>query len=190
MDRFGIIKRRPRQPELPMIDADRLINRLGKFGPVLPAVVAGFSDEDLRWKPSESDWSVLEIVRHLLDEETGDFRRRVRATIVMPEQPWPEIDPQGWAVERKYNEGSATDAAMRFAAERKASVAFLLGLDEGVWTTAYQHPKFGPITAGDLLAAWAAHDALHLRQIAKRMYQLAERDGGDCKTIYAGEWHA
>ena len=173
-----------------MIDADRLINRLEKFGPVLPAVVAGFSDEDLRWKPDDGGWSVLEIVRHLLDEETGDFRRRMRLTIIMPDQPWPEIDPQSWAIERKYNEGSAEDAATRFAAERKASVAFLQGLDDGVWSTAYKHPKYGPIRAGDLLAAWAAHDALHLRQIAKRMYQIAQRDGGQYKTIYAGEWHA
>jgi DinB superfamily len=173
-----------------MFDADQLINRLEKFGPVLPAIVEGFSDADLRWKPTEKDWSVLEIVRHLLDEETGDFRRRMRLTIIVPDQPWPEIDPQGWAIARKYNEGSAEDAATRFAAERKASVAFLQGLDEGVWTTAYQHPKFGPIHAGDLLAAWAAHDALHLRQIARRMFQLAQRDGGEYSTIYAGEWYA
>jgi hypothetical protein len=173
-----------------MIDADRLINRLEKFGPVLPAVVAGFSEDDLRWKPSGMDWSVLEIVRHLLDEETSDFRRRLRLTIVVPDQPWPEIDPQGWAVERKYNEGSAKDAATRFAAERKASVAFLQGLDEGVWATVHADARFPSIRAGDLLAAWAAHDALHLRQIAKRMYQLAQRDAVDCSTIYAGEWHA
>jgi hypothetical protein len=114
----------------------------------------------------------------------------MRLIIIVPDQPWPEIDPQGWAVERKYNEGSAADGATRFTAERKASVAFLEGLDEGVWSTAYQHPKFGPIRAGDLLAAWAAHDALHLRQIAKRLYQLAQRDGGEYSTIYAGEWHA
>jgi hypothetical protein len=173
-----------------MFDADRLIIRLGKFGPILPALVAGFSDDDLRWKPADGAWSVLEVVRHLLDEETGDFRRRLRLTITVPDQPWPEINPQGWAIDRKYNEGSAVDAATRFAAERKASVAFLYGLDEGVWTTAYQHPKFGPIRAGDLLAAWSAHDALHLRQIAKRLYQLAQRDGGEYSTIYAGQWHA
>jgi hypothetical protein len=35
-----------------------------------------------------------------------------------------------------------------------------------------------------------AHDYLHLRQIAKRMYQMAGRDAGEYSTRYAGEWRA
>jgi hypothetical protein len=56
-----------------MFDPDRLIHRLEKFGPMIPAIVAGLTDEELRWKPADGAWSVLEVVRHLLDEETGDF---------------------------------------------------------------------------------------------------------------------
>ena len=44
--------------------------------------------------------------------------------------------------------------------------------------------------AGDLLAAWSAHDALHLRQISKRLYQIAQRDAGSYSVQYAGEWRA
>ncbi|NUP91044.1 MAG: DinB family protein, partial [Candidatus Sumerlaeia bacterium] len=51
----------------------------------------------------------------------------------------------------------------------------------------HRHPKAGPLRAGDLLAAWAAHDALHLRQIAKRLLDLARRDAGGFKTDYAGD---
>jgi hypothetical protein len=173
-----------------MIDGNRLIDRLEKFGALLSAVVAGFSVEDARWKPADGGWSINEIARHLLDEEIEDFRPRLRLTIVAPEQPWPNIDPEGWAVTRKYNDDPARDTAARFVIQRKISIAFLRGLDDGVWSTAHNDPKHGPIRAGDLLTAWAAHDALHLRQIAKRMYQLAQRDGDDCSTIYAGEWRA
>jgi DinB superfamily len=173
-----------------MIDPNKLINRLEYFAGVLPGLVANLSADDLRWKPGDGAWSITEVVRHLLDEEMEDFRPRVRLTIVAPEQPWPKIDPEGWAVARKYNLDSAKDSAARFSIQRKISVAFLRGMDDGVWTTAYTHPQFGPIRAGDLLTAWAAHDALHLRQIAKRLYQLAQRDGDDCTSIYAGEWHA
>ncbi len=42
--------------------------------------------------------------------------------------------------------------------------------------------------AGTLFASWLAHDALHLRQIAKRMYELAVRDAGSFDTKYAGDW--
>lgn len=173
-----------------MINEARLIDRLESFGVMLPAVVAGFSLDDLRWKPADGAWSVLEVVRHLLDEEVLDFRKRLRQTIVAPDQPWPEIDPEKWAVDLRYNVDPPGPWVAKFSVERKTSVAFLRGLDEGVWTTAYKHPKYGPIRAGDLLAAWAAHDALHLRQIAKRMHQLAQFDAGEYSTIYAGEWKA
>jgi hypothetical protein len=39
-----------------------------------------------------------------------------------------------------------------------------------------------------LLASWAAHDALHLRQIARRLHGLAARDAGPYGVAYAGEW--
>jgi hypothetical protein len=167
-----------------------LINRLENFGRSLPTVVAGLADGDSRWKPTDGSWSILEVVRHLLDEEVDDFRARLRCTIERPGEPWPVIDPEGWAVARKYNEGSLADAAPKFSTEREISVDWLRGLPAATWEIAYQHPQFGPIRAGDLLAAWGAHDALHLRQIAKRLYQLAQRDAGEFTTIYAGEWHA
>jgi hypothetical protein len=177
-----------------MINESHLIDRLASFGVFLPSVISSFSDQDIRWKPADGAWSILEVVRHLLDEEVLDFRKRLRQTIVAPDQPWPEIDPEKWAVDLRYNIDPPVDPPgpwlTKFVAERKTSVAFLRGLDEGVWSTAYQHPKYGPIRAGDLLAAWAAHDALHLRQIAKRMYQLAQFDAGEFSTIYAGEWSA
>ena len=51
-------------------------------------------------------------------------------------------------------------------------------------------PKIGPIRAGDLLASWAAHDMLHLRQIAKRKFELIQQAGGEFTTDYAGPWGA
>jgi hypothetical protein len=40
------------------------------------------------------------------------------------------------------------------------------------------------------MVSWAAHDMLHLRQIAKRLFQIAQRDGDGFSTDYAGEWKA
>jgi hypothetical protein len=44
--------------------------------------------------------------------------------------------------------------------------------------------------AGEVFTAWVAHDALHLRQIAKRLYQMTDRDGGEYGPDYAGSWTA
>lgn len=171
-----------------------LIASLERFAHILPALVRDVSAGDAKWKPAPPDevWSILEIVTHLCDEEVDDFRMRVRLTLVEPTRGWPPIDPPRWAIERKYNDGDLRMAVDRFVRERDASITWLKSLKPPGpdWSTAHVHPKFGAIRAGDLLTSWAAHDALHLRQIAKRMYQLAQRDGGEFGAGYAGEWGA
>lgn len=170
------------------MDAPALIARLEAFAATLPAAVGGLTAEAARRKPPSGAWSVLEIVNHLADEEVLDFRTRVELTLRDPSLLWPPIDPPAWAVERRYNERDLGESVARFAQERRVSVAWLRSLVNPDWSRAYQHPKAGPLAAGDLLASWAAHDALHLRQIAKRLYELAERDGGGARVGYAGNW--
>ncbi|MBX3363892.1 MAG: DinB family protein [Phycisphaeraceae bacterium] len=167
---------------------DSLMQRMERFPAALSAAAATVSLDDARWKPSSGAWSILEICCHLLDEEREDFRPRIRFILEEHPGPWPPIDPQGWAAERGYNQADLPDTLRRFAQEREASLSWLRSLGPTDWSSAYQHPRFGLIRAGDLLAAWSAHDALHLRQIAKRLHELAGRDGEPFSTIYAGEW--
>lgn len=172
------------------MNADALINRLERTAVSLPALVADVPIDEARWKPPSGAWSILEVMRHMLDEEVEDFRSRVRSTLETPEQTWRPIDPPGWAVARRYNEDDLPTTAAQFAKERRESIAWLRSLRNPDWTRAHNHPKFGPIPAGMLLASWAAHDALHIRQIAKRMFELASHDAPEFSTRYAGEWGA
>ena len=55
------------------------------------------------------------------------------------------------------------------------------------WAVAKTHPK-GDLSAGDLLASWAAHDLLHLRQIAKRLHGMLDTLGDPFTVGYAGTW--
>ena len=161
---------------------------MARFGRALPPLVEGISAEAARWKPADGAWSILEIVRHLADEELEDFGARLRAVLRDPAEDWTPIDPPGWAVERRYNEGDLSGAAATFVARRLETIAWLRGLSAFDPALKKEHPKLGPLHAGDLLAAWTAHDALHLRQIAKRMHQLAGEAGAPYSTGYAGEW--
>lgn len=169
---------------------DRIIERMDRFSSVLPALVSGLGREEALWRPNDTTWSILEIVCHLADEEAGDFRPRLERTLAEPQQPWDPIDPEGWAIARRYRDADLEDAAARFVAERHRSVVWLMSLGKVDWGRAYAHPKLGTLRAGDLLAAWAAHDALHLRQIAKRMYELASQDAPGFDSSYAGQWRA
>jgi hypothetical protein len=172
------------------MDFVAILDRLERFGPALAAVVAGLSPEEARFKPASGAWSILEIVCHLGDEEVEDFRARVLSTLSDPGVAWSPIDPEAVARERRYNEQDLGAAVTRLVSERRKSVEMLRGFRDPDWSRAYVHPKAGRIAAGDLLASWAAHDALHLRQIAKRMWELAGRDGAPYRTGYAGEWGA
>lgn len=169
------------------MNASALVDRLERFAAVLPPLTAMVGDADARWKPAPQHWSVLEVCRHLLDEEREDFRPRLESTLRDPAAPWPKLQLEGIAERRGYNEADPKETVAAWTAERRKSVAWLRSLASPAWNNAYRHPS-RPIRAGDLLASWAAHDALHLRQISRRLHELAGRDGGGFETGYAGAW--
>jgi len=172
------------------MDFPKLIESLERFGRLLPAVVVDVSQSDAIWKPESGGWSILEIVCHLADEEVEDFRCRVELTLKDPASPWPPIDPEGVAIERNYNGQDMARVLERFVREREASVKWLRSIEDPNWDNAYVHPKFGPIRVGEVMVSWAAHDQLHLRQIAKRMFEMNVRDGSPYATDYGGQWKA
>ena len=168
----------------------KLVASMDRFGRILPVLVSDISDEDAKWKPESGGWSILEIVCHLADEEVEDFRMRVQSTLADPTTPWPAIDPESAAIERNYNGQNLAHVVERFVRERNESVDWLRALVDPDWESAYQHPRFGPISVGVVMASWAVHDQLHLRQLAKRMFEMNVRDGLPYPTDYAGQWKA
>jgi hypothetical protein len=145
------------------------------------------SAEQARWKPDGDSWSILEVVSHLYDEEREDFRVRLDIILHRPDEAWPQIDPQGWVTARRYNEGDPAVALDGFLREREASLAWLRALVEPDWEKTYPAP-FGPIRAGDMFAAWVAHDVLHLRQLVELHWAYLNRQMTGYSSRYAGEW--
>lgn len=164
-----------------------LINQLASTRRVLPALVGHLSQADARRRSEAGGWSVVEIVAHLADEEADDFRARLVLTLDDPGQPWPGIDPEGWAISRGYHQRDLPAELARFDRERCASLAWLASLDAPDWSRTHEHPTIGPLAAGDLLASWAAHDLLHIRQLARRLYELVAARADPFGVRYAGE---
>ncbi|MDP2956891.1 MAG: DinB family protein [Longimicrobiales bacterium] len=171
------------------MDTNGIIRRLEANSPLFQSQLHGVSDAQARWKPAPDQWSLLEVVAHLADEELLDFRTRLDLTLHRPGEEWPRIDPERWATERRYNEGDPVEALGRFVAERRRSVAWLDSLGGRDWAVAHAHPRLGPIRAGDLLASWLAHDLIHVRQI-NRLHRawLETTLAPDFKPEYAGRW--
>ncbi len=152
-----------------------LADRLDSSGDVIYRSVLGVDDRQLRWKPAPEKWSILEVLVHLVEEEQLDFRPRLASTLEDPSRPWPPIDPEAWAKERRYNERDPAEALAEWRRERSASTEWLRGLVSPAWDNAYHHPM-AKIRAGDLMVSWLAHDQIHIRQIAHlKVLWLAER---------------
>lgn len=164
-----------------------ILARMARFPDVLDALLAGVSDDGARWRPDGEGWSLVEIVDHLVDEEEVDFGPRLRVVLEDPSRDFEPIDPEGAVASRRDQERDLRSALASFRALRGASVAWLGSLEDADWDAEKQHPHIGTLSAGDLLASWADHDALHLRQLAHRLHRLAERDSG-YDVSYAGGW--
>ena len=170
-----------------MIRLDVLRRELAHGAETIQGLVAGISTEEARVRPAPEAWSILEVVAHLHDEEREDFRPRLDVVLHRPEEAWPRIDPAAWVTARAYNDRDLDETLRAFLAERDRSLGWLGGLSAPVWSRTYQ-ASFGPITAGDLVASWTAHDLLHTRQLlelrrARLLTLTAPHD-----TRYAGDW--
>lgn len=144
--------------------------------------------EQARWKPTADEWSILEVINHLYDEEREDFRQRIDYLLHRPGEEAPPIDPQGWVVDRAYNERNLVTSIADFLKERKHSTAWLHNLRDPNWTASYAHPAGFTITAQDFLVNWAAHDLLHIRQLIELQYAWHQKQAAGISLAYAGDW--
>lgn len=161
--------------------------RLAANAKAIAALVEAVGPEQAVWKPNPSDWSILETVCHLADEERLDFRARLELCLRDPALPWPPIDPSGWVSERAYNQRELAAAFADFQAEREQSLAWLAGLQAPDWRRTAVRPRVS-LSAGDLMVSWLAHDLLHLRQLVELQRAWLAREADPFDIGYAGDW--
>lgn len=170
-----------------VMNLDYFVGRLAEDVKVFESLLSSVGREQARWKPAPEKWSIVEVVNHLYDEEREDFRARLRMLLTRPDQRWPPIDPQRWAVEREYIKRDLGESLRNFLRERADSLAWLRSLDAPDWQVTYEHTQ-GPFTAGDLLASWLAHDFLHIRQITRLHWEYVSLLAAPHSSAYAGPW--
>lgn len=164
-----------------------LYQELAAGAEMVSRLVAGIPPGQARFKPNPAAWSILEVICHLYDEEREDFRQRLDIMLHRPTEKWPPIDPAGWVTARKYNERDLAEMLANFVAERQKSLAWLEGLASPNWEAECPTP-FGVMPAGDMLAAWVAHDQLHLRQLVELRWARVLQLVAPYEVRYAGEW--
>lgn len=155
---------------------------------MIRALLAGIGQEQAKVRPDAKSWSILEVTCHLYDEEREDFREHLDFILHrQKDEEWHIIAPQAWVKTRKYNEQDFQRVKARFFRERRKSLKWLKSLEGADWKTRYKS-KWGSMTAGDMLASWAAHDNLHIRQLAELRRARIVKVAKPHHIQYAGDW--
>jgi hypothetical protein len=169
------------------MDFDNLYRELENSTEMIRALLSGITQDEAQIKPYPESWSILEVVCHLYDEEREDFREHLDLLLHRQTEEWHSIDPEGWVMERKYNEKNFIEIQTKFFAERQTSLEWLQSLSEADWETTYIS-QFGSMRAGDMLASWIAHDNLHIRQFVELRRLKIENLKKQYNIKYAGDW--
>lgn len=161
--RAGWLDRHTRKPLQPAMIAPELVGNLGAlFG--LLALVAPHQWTD---HPLPNEWSILEIVCHLLNREAPVERARLEQ-IYHEDDPFLGVPPP----DQPELEGCAGDGlalAHEFVAERQRTLAFLASLQPEDWHRTARHSIFSNTTLLEMAHFIAQHDRMHITQLCQTL---------------------
>lgn len=136
---------------------------------ILRALLRNVPDASLRaGGEGEEAWSAVEIICHLRDAEERAFERVRR--IRDEERPFLKAyDQAALARESRYHEQSLPDALAAFIRLRQEQTSTLEQLGDDDWSRVGLHEESGEVTIESITAHMAAHDVIHLAQLARRI---------------------
>ncbi len=126
--------------------------------------VRGLTAADLAYRPRPDAWSLREVILHLADTELV-HGYRLRRALAEDSAELPAYDPAAWAVGAAYDRRDLRAAISAFRALRLANLDLLRSAGEAAFGRAGRHPRFGPLTVGQLFGHLVDHDRDHLRQL-------------------------
>jgi len=137
---------------------------------VLRAWLEHLPDSWLRSNEGPDTWSPYDIVGHLIHGERTDWIPRLELLLAHGDsRPFTPFDR--FAQFRESRGKSLEELLDTFAELRRTNVSRLEShrLQASDLDRRGLHPELGPVTLGQLLATWVAHDLNHLGQIARVM---------------------
>ncbi|HVR71426.1 MAG TPA: DinB family protein [Vicinamibacteria bacterium] len=152
------------------LEISQAVDVLERTPVALSALLGGLPEEWLTGDEGPDTFSPRDVLGHLIHGEETDWIPR--AEIILGEgqnRPFTPFDRFGF---RDWLEGTTTGELLeRFARLRGENLARLAGfsLQPADLVRRGMHPGLGPVTLGQLLAAWVVHDLGHLTQVARVM---------------------
>jgi hypothetical protein len=136
---------------------------------------AEMAEQDLRWKPSSDEFSVVEQVCHLRDLEREGYSARIRKMLAENQPKLPDFDGGRIAKERDYNKQDFESAYQEFARAREDNVRVMNTLSPEQLNRSGVLEGVGTITVERLFQLMREHDQSH----RKELNDLRERMHGN-----------
>lgn len=131
----------------------------------LVQLTAKLPDVALDFRSTPGEWTIREILAHLVDDEMYVMRLRLERIVKEDRPQLMPHDEHQWYAQRNTSRDALSELLADFAVQRAASLGIIGMLRESDWTREGLQPEFGAFTAEGWLERWAGHDTTHLRQI-------------------------
>ena len=116
-------------------------------------------------KPSQKDWSFVEVLWHLADIEREVYQPQWEQLLSDPTKTITPVNISTWTETRKYQSRDSLEAFEIFLSSRLASLSMLEDLkNKDLFETSTQHSIFSRAKVSELVAFSVKHDQMHLRQ--------------------------
>ena len=127
----------------------------------------------------DETWSVFDVIGHLIHGEKTDWMTRIEIILSKgTNKKFKTFDRFAQFEESK--EKSLEQLLNEFKSARELNLKKLkeFNLTEIEYKNTGIHPKFGPVTLSQLIAAWTVHDLDHLSQISRVMAKQYKEQAG------------
>jgi len=145
------------------------IATLEQTSPTLIRLTSSLSDDALDYRQASDQWSIREVLAHLVDDEMYVMRTRLERMIKEDRPSLAPHDEQSWYASRNTTRDRLDDLLSDFGLQRAASLGIISMLRESDWVREGYQPEYGVFTAEEWLTHWAAHDTTHIRQIESNL---------------------
>jgi len=134
----------------------------------LPARVAreieGLSEDELRWRPGEGQWSLKEVCGHLRDDSEV-WRQRLYMMITQTDPLLPRYDQEALVREHGYQDADFAALLGDFKRLRLEIAGHLAALARDNWKQTGRHREWGRMTVRQGMEMMIGHTEGHLEQI-------------------------